>query len=413
MVTPEDMMMASKLVTVSPGYLSKWTKAELTSAVLALKLFVHELPGGPKLLHRAADLATSSTGREDERMLRAVEAIRCQEGVDASLYRPAQSAATSTQKLNGMGLSWADISASQIPSGQGDGSNIPSRSNGSSSSSGSVSVDPNGKVSDHSSSSVLSLAAPVQLPHGPHNGASVGGDGGVVVDVGTNGSGVAGVGGVDDVSDTGNMNARGATATRTRVCNRVWVGKICKKEISGCRFAHPTLCKSNNCGGACGAFHPPGNGIGGVRKGSGASTRKKPNAGGRSRGGSSGTGSSSKSSSGNRNNSSNKRGALPSYAQLQAKVAALELKRSRDREREVKRELKELKGTTATNITNGGSSSGWWARLNSSIAGGVEGSAHAQLPPGLMDAVVTAVLAVMADKGMVQGGQRELRHCRC
>ncbi len=39
------------------------------------------------------------------------------------------------------------------------------------------------------------------------------------------------------------------------------------------------------------------------------------------------------------------------------------------------------------------------------------GSAHAQLPPGLVDAVVTAVVAVMADGGLKgTGGDRR---CRC
>ncbi len=98
--TPEDLATAQKLVSTSPGYLSKWTKSELVSAALALRLFIRELPGGPKLLRRAVDLARSTNGEEDERMARAVKAISRQEGVDASLYVPTQTtggaSATST-----------------------------------------------------------------------------------------------------------------------------------------------------------------------------------------------------------------------------------------------------------------------------------------------------------------------------
>ncbi len=65
-VTPEDLESAQKLVSTSPGYLSKWTKSELISAAIALRLFVRELPGGPKLLRRAMELARSTNGDEDE-----------------------------------------------------------------------------------------------------------------------------------------------------------------------------------------------------------------------------------------------------------------------------------------------------------------------------------------------------------
>ncbi len=364
MVTPEDMMMASKLVTVSPGYLSKWTKADLTSAALALKLFVHELPGGPKLLHRAAELATtsSSTGGdgEDDGMLRAVEAIRCQEGVDASLYRPAQSAgdaaATSTQKQDGMGLSWAEISASQIPSGQGEGNgNGPSFKSSSSSSIDNGGSVISGKVSDNNTNGYVCYANPPPHDRAPRADVKGPREGGV--DAVASGRVVArgaGVGGVDvDGGDktkkkgsTTTVAARGAhTSTEERprrICNRTWKGKKCNKENNGCNFPHPAICADSRCGGEamrdCTAFHPPsraraetraaGNGGGGARQGSGTTHRRKPK-----KAANSGNGNHRP----NRNNSSR-----PTYTQLQERLAAMKLERSR--ERGIREEIRELKG---------------------------------------------------------------------
>ena len=58
-------------------------------------------------------------------------------------------------------------------------------------------------MSDLSSKSDPSLAAPVQLPHCPHNGAIVDGDGGKFVDVAINDFGIASVGWVGWVGVAG------------------------------------------------------------------------------------------------------------------------------------------------------------------------------------------------------------------
>ncbi len=119
-VTPEDLEMAYRLITTSPGYLSKWTKQELTSAAMALRFFVRVLPGGPKLLRRVADLASQAPGEEAVRMGHAVKAIERQDGVDPSLYRLAEEedpAATSTQAPGaGLGLGAPDASLIAGPS---------------------------------------------------------------------------------------------------------------------------------------------------------------------------------------------------------------------------------------------------------------------------------------------------------
>ncbi len=306
--SPEDLEAAHKLVSTSPGYLSKWTKSELVSAALALRLFIRELPGGPKLLYRAADLAKSSNGEENERMARAVKAISQQDGVDASLVRPTQpggsaalaSAATSTQSPGEISApNWEDLS--QIPSNQGPGAGAGAGKGGDDddserdASGGGVDDgdDEEEKVSDHSSANVRSLAAPVQLPNGPHTEAGMG----RVVDGDMNGTGVARVGGGGD--EGANRRAKGAllrkttsldgTSWRPRVCNRVWKGKICNNRSSGCRFAHPEPCRSSKCASGpmpgCKAFHPRvggvetsvamGNGKGSARKGGAAPKRSK------------------------------------------------------------------------------------------------------------------------------------------
>ncbi len=414
MVTPEDMMMASKLVTVSPGYLSKWTKAELTSAALALKLFVHELPGGPKLLHRAAELASSSSSSSsstsgNDGMLRAVEAIRCQEGVDASLYRRSEgdAAATSTQRPDGMGVSWADITASQIPSAQGDGSSISSESNGGNGSSGNGSAGgvPGGEVSDHSSYSVRSLAAPT--PRQLAKAGVVGDDG--VVDEDANGTGVARAGGVGDESVGGDQDRnkqppavgpRSSLRTTTRVCNRVWKGKKCNREHKGCGFPHPTICRDDRCVAeirrGCTDFHPPnrakpsqvGNGSGGARQGNGASGRAKP---ARRNNGNNST---------RHNSSSSNR---PTYSQLRERLAAMKLQRSK--EKGIRKELRKLRELTHTQGS---------PATNMSGTGGDEGCALApQLHPEVLGAVVSAVMAVLGEKGLRQEGRGEQRRCRC
>ncbi len=236
-VTPEDLAIAQKLVSTSPGYLSKWTKSELVSAAIAMRLFIRELPGGPKLLRRAMDLARSTNGGEDERMSRAVKAINRQEGVDASLYRPTQAtggaSATSTQSTaENSDPNWDDLS--QIPSNQdgGGGRGVENEGeedetvmegavaekgeksknssmglappgekdddNNGSSNRGGGNTTVGGKVSDPSFSNAHSLAAPIRTttPHGPHKRAQGGGNGVGVVAAGANVVGVARRGGL-------------------------------------------------------------------------------------------------------------------------------------------------------------------------------------------------------------------------
>ncbi len=487
--TPEDMVMASKLVTISPGYLSKWTKAELTSAALAMRLFVQELPGGPKLLHRAADLAMSSNGDELERMSRATGAIRCQEGVDASLFQPSQMdgedpTATSTQAAGagapgapnvslipnpggvgdagrGRDKNWLDPSYTQIPSGQGDvrgdsgGRGRPDSSN-SDTNNGSSSR----KVSDSNTNSYVCYTNPPPhdlAPRADVKGIREGGvdavAGGPVVARGGDGGGDV-VGVKDQAPEskrklgTTVRTVPGLSTERTtRICNRVWKGLTCKKEHAGCRFAHPVICSNTGCGGSngnnCNAFHPAprpaGNGRGGTRKGDGAPTRAKPNprqTSGRSSSNKgslstrNGTGGKSGNRGSNRNNNSNRSSnRKPTYSQLEGKLAAMRLQMSKDLE--IKRELKELKEMTglmgsssptyATVAASHNSSKGWWARDAGEGTGTAQGAqaqeegfAHARLPPGLMDAVMTAVMSVMADGGRVlKAGGDQRRVCRC
>ncbi len=406
MATPQDLMMASKLITVTPGYLSKWTKAELTSATLALKLFVHELPGGPKLLHRATELA--ATGG-DEGMLKAVEAIRCQEGVDASLYRPAQSAGdedvatgtdgktTSTQEVNGASLSWADMTASQIPSAQDGGSSLPSKLGGG----GGGGDIPNGKVSDHSSCSVRGLAAPTP----PSQLANAGEVGDGLVDSDMNGTGVTRVGGV-----------------RGLVCNRVWKGKTCKNRSSGCRFAHPDPCNSSKCSGnpvaGCKAFHPRvggvetsvlGNDRGSARRGSAAPNRNERDGrtsrptGGRSgsNGGRTTGGSGRKGEGGGRNGGSNNNTRSSNSYQRRPQVS-----------------YRDVAARAATSASSR-NSRGPQGNMDGNNSGGIvtrgdEGSALGpRLQPGLLEAVVSAVMAVLGEKGLRQECKGEQRRCRC
>ncbi len=181
---------------------------------------------------------------------------------------------------------------------------------------------PEGQVSDHSSRSINSLAAP---PKQLAKAGVVGDDG--LVDNDTNGSGVARVGGVGGAAGGADGKGKGkatskanstslpTSAWRPRVCNQVWKGKQCPNRSSGCRFAHPTPCSNDRCRSGpapgCRAFHPPmnkrkrdppkkGNDKGSVRKGgaapktNGGNGTRKPN--NKGRGPTSGGGSNSGSS---------------------------------------------------------------------------------------------------------------------
>ncbi len=466
-VTPEDLEMGYRLVSTSPGYLSKWTKQELTSAAMALRFFVRKLPGGPKLLRRVADLANQAPGEEAERMGHAIKAIEHQEGVDASLYRMAEEdlAATSTQvpgaagpgagapdasliaarggggtlgSSSGNGSSGADerngaeedtemdVPYSQIPSGQrggaaaerdGDGGSATSSSTSSNNTRNNASNVNDRKVSDSSvaNSRVRGTRPP---PRSPNDGAGWGHRGGEV-DAVAGGPAVARgdavVVGQDrapgPINKNKNKNSSGPSGTgagAARICNRVWIGKTCNKEHNGCRFAHPLICSTLNCRG-CNDFHPPGriavgNAKGGVRQGSGASNKGRP----KQSGGGSGSTRRGRNNHSNRNNNngSNSR-TSPTYSQLQERVASMRLQLSRERERGIRKELRELKEMTGStshsnntlNSSNDANTSNiWWAKARArDEVKGTGACARAQPSQAFLDAVVTAVFAVMTD----------------
>ena len=222
-----------------------------------------------------------------------------------------------------------------------------------------------------------------------------------------------------------------------RICNRVYKGKVCKKERNGCKFAHPIICNIIGCSSSntCSAFHPVkpmGNGRRGARMGGGASAKGKPGRGNKGSNGSSSSsqrGSSSSISNPSNRNSTNGRNRRndrgPTYSQLREKVTAMKLQLDRNEEiRKELRELKEMSSLQGTPVASSSSSNNtpynaWWARADQwgqdvgrGTRGGDEGYAHAQLPPGLMDAVMAAVMTVMADRGHVpQAGEQ--RRCRC
>ncbi len=453
-VTPEDLAIAQKLVSTSPGYLSKWTKSELVSAAIAMRLFIRELPGGPKLLRRAMDLARSTNGGEDERMSRAVKAINRQEGVDASLYRPTQAtggaSATSTQSTaENSDPNWDDLS--QIPSNQdgGGGRGVENEGeedetvmegavaekgeksknssmglappgekdddNNGSSNRGGGNTTVGGKVSDPSFSNAHSLAAPIRTttPHGPHKRAQGGGNGDGVVDAGANDVGVARRGGIGGVgadaaakqTKRGSDTANNTTTTpewRPRVCNQVWRGGTCKNRSKGCRFAHPSPCGSNGCtitpAPNCRAFHPRrkgGNDRGDERKGNAAPKNRK---------GSNGpSGPSSSSSKGNGSGNSNKTRGPRSNSNSNNRSAL----RLGDRVARVERQLGGMSGTVGTPSyrdvtvrglcvppTIGGSNGG-----SSGSLANKGGFGLAQPDPGMLSTVVAAVMAVLSGRG--------------
>ncbi len=207
----------------------------------------------------------------------------------------------------------------------------------------------------------------------------------------------------------------------------MWAGKTCKKEHNGCRFAHPTICSISNCNN-CNNFHPAprtaGNGKGDARKGNGVPKKSQPKRGQApsSSGGGGGGSNSSKGRGGSGSSNHNNRN--PTYAQLKERVDKMRHQLSRDEG--LRKELREIKEMSfignmhSINSTNNNGNSpsvangGWWARAGGRVPGVVHGErkdedfAHAQLPPGLMDAVMTAVRAVMVEGP--RGGQR---HCRC
>ncbi len=461
--TPEDLATAQKLVSTSPGYLSKWTKSELVSAAVALRLFIRELPGGPKLLRRAVDLARSTNGGEDERMARAVKAISRQEGVDASLYTPTQAPSAPTTSTQSTGeLSdpyWDDLT--QIPPNQqaragagagvggGDGNNEEdelyaeeasvergeksknppmglaspgegekddvsnSNSDSTNRDDGSSTID--GKVSDTSSSSAFSLAAPIRTTHVPHKRAHGGNDGNRVVDVGVNDVGVAGgVGGVGGAVGNGKGGGSGknktlnkSTSWRPRVCNQVWRGKACPNRSNGCKYAHPTPCSSDGCipnpANGCRAFHPRVGGTTTVGNGKGSGRRVGAAPTGNSRRPQNKKSFGSGNSGSNRPNSHNRtssgsNGNNNSHLQLVRRLAAVERRMGETGpaekvERRPSYRDVAARGTHASGVNSNGNN-----RAVPSYRGDF---APAQHDPAMLSTVVAAVMAVLSGRGQL------------
>ncbi len=445
-VTPEDLEMAHKLVSTSPGYLSKWTKLELTSAAVALRFFIRELPGGPKLLRRAADLANSAPGGEAERMDHAAKAIKRQEGVDASLYRLQEEedpAATSTQAPGAAGPGpgapdasliarrgnghaevddEGDVSYSQIPSAQGgaggaarDEGTSGHRSDGTSSSNNDT---PDGKVSDHSSCSTHSHAAP------PKQLAKAGVVGGGLVDRGADGSGVAGVGGVGDV-DAVKQGAKGgrkrnhatdkktsksagvaATATaapgwRPRVCNQVWKGRSCNNMSNGCRFAHPTPCANNRCKSGpatgCKAFHPRVSKGDLTRRGNGKGSVRRDDAAPKGNNGKSHQPSAKRNRASNSNNSNTR--SRSSDLRLGERVELMERQLGLREEMGRKLSYRDVAARGLTTPSSSFNSNNGHTNGSRPDGMGPGGFGLAQPSPDMLGAVVAAVMAVLAGKG--------------
>ncbi len=464
-VTPEDLEMAYKLVTTSPGYLSKWTKQDLICAAVALRLFVRELPGGPKLLRRAADLASSAPGEEDERMNHAVKAIGHQGGVDASLYRlPLErdgppTPTTSTQSPDETDPSWDDLS--QIPpyqvgastaSGAGqrnvgeaiveedeDETLIKERKGEESSPSGAPSANLSnaaapstdsignhssssngrngtldGKVSDFSSNSVRSHAAP------PKQLAKAGAVGDGLVDKDANGSGVARVGGGEGVDAVkhGVKGGRKDHATnkktlknsdsyvtnpewRPRVCNQVWRGGTCKNRTTGCKYAHPTPCSNSSCASGptsgCRAFHPrgrergKGNGKGGARKGNAVPNQSRKRTNGPHR--PNNTAKILKGSSGSSSSSNNAHSRLQERVEMMERQLGLQA-RAEDKEGKLSYRDVVVRGQAATG--------GYGSTISNPPSGlrankeGNGGFGPVQPDPAMLSTVVAAVMAVLA-----------------
>ena len=309
---------------------------------------------------------------------------------------------------------FSNLGTLTIPAGVGGDSGVGD--------SGGSNPNGNGKVSDHSSCSITSLAAP---PRQLAKAGVVGDDG--LVDEGTN---VAGVAGVDRDGGTsaggGNVTSQKApkaTSTmvwRPRVCNRVWKGKQCPNRSNGCRFAHPTPCNNDRCkpgpAPGCRAFHPAvskkgppvskgdpgkkGNAKGSVRKGGGAPKGKGPNAGriGGTSGGGRGSSGSNGHSSSNHHSNNNSR-PRPNGLQLRERLEMME--RRLGLQGDDGGRMPSYRDVAASSLND--NSSAWWVRAAGNPERRDEGCAHAraQLPPGLMDAVMAAVMAVVAD-----GGQR-------
>ncbi len=408
MVLVDDIVLARDYVAGTGNH--KWNKPELQAAAAAMAWIIRELPGSPLLFRAVVDMVGSDPTKGLDKATALLRAQRGLHGGDLD-GTPDGGPLSSTQKQDGTGLSWADISASQIPSAQGDGDSIVSKNSSNSSNNGGIgSASPNGKVSDRNSSSALSLAASVQLLHGPHTGAGVVGDGDEVVDVGANGSGVArvtGVGRVGDASKNDAASGGNTSSWRPRVCNQVWKGRTCKNRTNGCKYAHPTPCANDRCitspSAGCRAFHPPhkgkGNGRGSVRKGGDApkgkgSNPNRPNArrNGGSSSGSNNSGGNDSSSGNARSNNNASRSRSNGGLQLKERLDMMERRLGlQDMERRNNREkVPSYRDVTARGLCSG-------VGPVPSNGGAMKGDfGHARPDPAMLSTVVAAVLAVLA-----------------
>ncbi len=327
----------------------------------------------------------------------------------------AQTAVASFPPGTDAGPSLGGDDNSNVDSNSGSSSNCGSSSSGGNSNG----ITPEGKVSDHSSNSVRSQAAP------PKQLAKAGVVGGGLVDKDARGSGVArvggvgGVGGVDaDAVKRGVIGGKKNNATNTktsessnnagwrpRVCNQVWKGGNCNNRNNGCRFAHPTPCTSNRCGSGpspgCRAFHPrvsrgdltkKGNGKGGVRRGDAAPK---------------GNSSSNRSrqpitrrnaTSHGGGNSSGNNNSRPAELQLRERIELMERRLGlREAEEAGGRRLSYRDVVARGLSTPGGSGSNNNNPTHGTRSGGLGrgGSGLAQPDPAMLSTVVAAVMAVL------------------
>ncbi len=336
------------------------------------------------------------------------------------------------EKVDNDGSSGLAPPGGQIPSAQGGSSppypgSSPDDTNDvySSSSSSGINNDgtssssndvPNGKVSDHSSCSTHSLAAP------PKQLAKAGVVGGGLVDKGADGSGVAGVGGVGDVgavkqgakggtkrshaTDKKTSKSSDATAGwRPRVCNQVWKGRSCNNMSNGCRFAHPTPCSNNRCKSGpatgCKAFHPRVNKGDLTRRGNGKGSVRRGDAAPKGNNGKSHQPSARRNGASNSNNSNTR----PRSSDLRLGERVELMERQLGLREEMGRRLSyrdvAARGLTTPAPNNSNSINSNNSHTNGSRPDGMGpgGFGLAQPSPDMLSAVVAAVMAVLAGKG--------------
>ncbi len=413
MVLADDIVLARDYVAGVGNH--KWNKPELQAAAAAMAWIIREIPGSPVMIRAMVDML----GKDPTNGLnKATALLRAQQGLHGDLGAVLDEAGepiSSTQRPGGAGLalSWADVSASQIPSAQGDDTGTSTKGDGDG---GGTNTNSVGKVSDRSSFSDHSLATPVQFPNGPHTGAAVGGRG-EVVDAVANGSSVTGVGGVGGVVAAGDVGTNrrvgeaplnGAPAPvrtpwRPRVCNRVWKGKICKSN--GCRFAHPNPCDSSRCSGGptagCKAFHPRvggvetsvvlGNGKGSARRGGTAPNRNR-----KGRPDSNSGRSSSSYSNNNRRTPAGNRGSGNGSSGSRSGSSS---STSNSNFRHPQVSYRDVAARAVPSVADSASGSNGGSNNSIFPFQGRGGFAHVQPDPAVLSTVVAAVMAVLSGRG--------------